>query len=195
MGNYFLWFQTYNKSTCAPISTELCFFMKGQGKSEYICFKKSSVVVKYRHFSYFQTFSVPTYLLYNSINTWALIKINPFGIKIWKGQVSVYVYVCVCLMPDTAVYEVDDIMSIFTLYFYNSSLFLKIFMWVQWCHMIKLILSKNHFLWVVWDIAFTGFVLFLIFIWTPEIYFICNEKRELLKFMKNHCNQEKFFWL
>ena len=47
---------------------------------------KSMIVVKfkanYKNFSYFQTFSVPTYLLYNSINTWALIKINPFGIKI-----------------------------------------------------------------------------------------------------------------
>lgn len=152
MGNYFLWFQTYIINPHVPLYL-LSFASSWKAKEKVnICFKKSSVVVKYRHFSYFQTFSVPTYLLYNSINTWALIKINPFSIKIWKGQVSVYVYVCVCLMPDTADYEVDDIMSIFTLYFYNSSLFLKIFMWVLWCHMIKLILTKSHFLWVVWDI-------------------------------------------
>ena len=52
-------------------------------------------------------------------------------------------------------------------------------------------INKKSFL--VGSLRYTGFALFLIFIWTPEIYFICNEKRELLKFMKNHCNQEKFF--
>ena len=39
-------------------------------------------------------------------------------------------------------------------------------------------INKNSFL--VGSLRYTGFALFLSFIWIPEIHFICNEKRELL---------------